>query len=90
MQPLKTVRWTSGLAKAPASAPAASAAVSLEQPPHPVEADLEPFNSRTTGFHVPVHSDRGLPGNRSALCAPGGRCLPAPHSLLQVVHDDGL
>ena len=66
VQPLKTVRWTSGLTKAPSSAPAASAAVSLEQPPHLQEVDLQPISARTTGFNIPHQPDRGHPGSRSA------------------------
>ena len=64
VQPLKTVRWTSGVTKAPASAPAASAAVSLEQPPHLQEVDLQPISARTTGFNIPLQPDRGAPGSR--------------------------
>ena len=67
VQPLKTVRWTSGVTKAPASAPAASAAVSLEQPPHLQEVDLQPISARPPGCHIPLQPDRGAPGSR---CAP--------------------
>ena len=67
LQPLKTVRWTSGVIKTPASAPAASAAVSLDQPPLLQEVDLEPISARTTGFNVPLQPDRVPPGSsRSA------------------------
>ena len=50
----------------PASAPAASAAVGMDEPPHLQEASPHPFNARTTGFNIPVQPERAASGSRSA------------------------